>query len=196
MNRNRFSANARRLLIGVVLGATVMTSAPADALAAGSAAPPYIQDEVPQVRLAGQGSFRWFGLKIYDAQLWVGAQGIDANAPLMSKLVLELRYARSLQGAKIAATSQQEMQKLGLGTAQQRADWQARMEDIFPDVRDGTHLSGVFLPDQGARFYLNGRAIGEIMDAEFGRAFFAIWLDAKTTDPTLRSALLADAAPR
>ncbi len=192
MNRNRFSVNTPRLLFGWILGIAVLTAA----LAAGSMPPLHIQNEVQQARLAGQGSFRWFGLKIYDAQLWVGDQGVVANTPLTEKLVLDLRYARSLQGTKIAAASQEEMQKLGFGTAQQRANWQSSMEKLFPDVKNGTHLSGVYLPDEGARFYLNGRLIGEIRDAEFGRAFFAIWLDAGTSAPSLRKALLADAAPR
>ncbi|MGV8898484.1 MAG: chalcone isomerase family protein [Burkholderiaceae bacterium] len=192
MNRNRFAVNASRLLFGWILGVTVLTAA----LAAGSVPPLHIQNEVPQARLAGQGNFRWLGLKIYEAQLWVGDQGVVANTPLTGKLVLDLRYARSLQGAKIAASSQEEMQKLGLGTAQQRANWQSSMEKLFPDVKNGTHLSGVFLPDEGARFYLDGKLIGEIRDAEFGRAFFAIWLDAGTSAPSLRKALLVDAAPR
>ncbi|NMM36242.1 MAG: hypothetical protein HHJ09_01840 [Glaciimonas sp.] len=192
MNRNRFAANAHRLLLAWILGVTNLTAA----LAAGFVPPLHIQNEVPQARLAGQGSFRWLGLKIYDAQLWVSDQGVIANAPLTGKLALDLRYARNFQGAKIAAACQEEMQKLGLGTAQQRAKWQTGMEKLFPDVKNGTHLTGVFLPDDGARFYLDGKLIGEIRDAEFGRAFFAIWLDAGNSAPSLRNALLADAAPR
>ncbi|WP_353156134.1 chalcone isomerase family protein [Herminiimonas fonticola] len=165
------------------------------ALAREPAAPQHIEKEIGQARLAGQGSFRWFGLKIYDAALWVGDKGYRAQAPAAAKLVLDLRYARNLQGKKIAAASEDEMRKLGLGSAQQRASWQAAMENIFPDVNEGTHLSGVYLPNEGARFYLNGKFIGEIMDAEFSHAFFAIWLDPQTTAAQLRNALLADAAP-
>lgn len=166
------------------------------ALAREPAAPQHIEKEIGQARLAGQGSFRWFGLKIYDAALWVGDKGYRAQAPAAAKLVLDLRYARNLQGKKIAAASEDEMRKQSLGSAQQRASWQAAMENIFPDVNEGTHLSGVYLPNEGARFYLNGKFIGEIMDAEFSHAFFAIWLDPQTTAAQLRNALLADAAPR
>ncbi|MEO6354014.1 MAG: chalcone isomerase family protein [Burkholderiaceae bacterium] len=196
MNSKIFSQHVRRLLTGWLLGATMLTGVLPTVLAAGAVAPPHIQDEMPQARLAGQGSFRWLGLKIYDAQLWVGAQGIDANAPLAAKLVLDLRYARSLQGAKIAAASKKEMQKLDLGTAQQRAIWQTGMKKIFPNVNSGSHLSGVYLPNEGVRFYLDGKFIGAIMDAEFGQAFFLIWLATNTTAPALRNALLANAAPR
>lgn len=181
-----------------LLGAASATSMLAGAPAAHAAEPTpiHMQSEVRQARLAGQGSFRWFGLKIYDAQFWVGDKGYRASAPSAAGFALDLRYARRLQGVKIADAAQEEMLKLNLGSAAQRAAWQTKMTNIFPDVQEGTHLTGVYLPNQGARFYLDGKLLGEIMDAEFGQAFFAIWLDARTTAPALRSALLADAAPR
>jgi hypothetical protein len=37
---------------------------------------------------------------------------------------------------------------------------------------------------------LNDKPIGNIDDAEFARAFFAIWLDPKTSEPSLRKQLL------
>ena len=35
------------------------------------------------------------------------------------------------------------------------------------------------------------RFLGEIADPEFGRAFFAIWLDPRTSAPQLRANLLS-----
>ena len=130
--------------------------------------PEHIKQEVAQARLAGQGSFRWFGLKIYDAQLWVGDKGYQAQAPASAPLALDLRYARNLQGKKIAGASEDEMRTLNLGSEQQRASWQTAMEKIFPDVNEGTHLTGIYLPKQGARFYLNGKLIGEIVKTQLG----------------------------
>ena len=63
------------------------------------------------------------------------------------------------------------------------------MAGIFPDVRPGDHILGVQLPD-AARFFFNDRTIGTIDDPAFARAFFAIWLDARTSAPDLRAALL------
>lgn len=164
--------------------------------AADTSAPAHIQKELAPAYLSGQGSFRWFGIKIYDAQLWVGDKGFNSNTPDNSKFALDLRYARSLQGRKIAEASRDQIQKSGLANAQQLAEWQSRMEQIFPDVNEGTHLTGIYLPNTGARFYLDGKAIGEIMNAAFAQAFFAIWLSPKTTAPQLRNALLAGAAAR
>jgi len=174
-------------------GVVLLTLLTATAQASSAIAPAHILNEVSQARLAGEGSYRWFGLKIYDAQLWVGEKGYAVHAPSDEKFVLNLRYARDLYGKKIAEASRDEMQKLGLGSAQQREQWLARMEKLFPDVKDGTHLSGVYLPDEGARFYLDGTLLGDIRDAAFARAFFAIWLDANSSAQSLRLALLVNA---
>ena len=156
------------------------------------AAPAHIDDNLAQARLAGKGSYTWFGLTIYEAELWVGEQGYRADLPF----VLDLRYARKLDGAKIAEASAEQMEKIGAGSAAQRARWLARMKTIFPDVKEGTHISGVFVPGGGARFYLDGKALASVPEPEFARAFFGIWLDPATSARSLRSALLKDAAPR
>jgi hypothetical protein len=179
--------NPRRLLL-LLFGLLLM-------LPAWSAAPSPIQGEIAGARLAGQGTFRWYGLKIYDAQLWVGPKGYDPYAPNAAPLALDLNYARKLVGKKIAESSRDEMKKLNVGSDAQRATWLTKMEAIFPDVQEGTHITGIYLPAVGAKFFLNGKPLGEIADPEFAHAFFAIWLDPKTTGSKLRDALLADAAP-
>lgn len=181
---------------GRVLGCVLAAAMQLDAGAAEQSVPDYIREELPQAHLAGQGSFHWFGLKIYDARLWVGPKGYAANPVPTEKFILELRYARSFQGVKIAEASKEQMQNLGIGSAAQHRTWQEKMEQIFPDVKEGTRLTGMYLPGQGARFYLDGKPSGDILDPEFAQAFFAIWLHPRTAADALRTALLADAGPR
>ena len=69
------------------------------------------------------------------------------------------------------------------------------MKRVFPDVRAGTRITGVYLGERGARFYVDGTLAGAIEDEAFARAFFAIWLDPRTSAPALRTALLSGAAP-
>ena len=161
------------------------------AYAASDAAPSYIQNELTDARLSGRGSFRWFGLKIYDAALWVEGNEHKADALTSAKFVLDLGYARDLYGERIAQSSISEISQLGFGTAGQRVVWLGKMKSLFPDVHAGTHISGVYLPSQGVRFYLDSKLLGEIDDPEFARAFFAIWLDPRTSAAKLRSQLLA-----
>jgi hypothetical protein len=155
--------------------------------------PAPVGNEIGNARLAGQGSYRWFGFKIYDAQLWVGERGYRPHAPESAKFALSLTYARALYGKHIARTSIDEISKLGYGTSEQKVAWLRQMEALFPDVHEGTQISGVYLPEHGARFYMNGKLLGEIADTEFARAFFAIWLDPRTSAPSLRDSLLSSA---
>ena len=157
-----------------------------------AAAPAHVEENVSNARLAGKGSFTWFGMRIYDAELWIGEKGVQPDAPY----VLELRYARKLEGSKIAEASAEQMEKIGAGTPAQRTAWLARMKEIFPNVKEGTRISGVNLPGTGVRFYLDGKVLASVPDPAFAKAFFAIWLDPNTTAKGLRTALLKDAAPK
>lgn len=168
----------------------------AAAAAAGAPLPAAVATHLPHARLAGAGAFTWFTLAIYDAQLWVGAEGYSAAAPLAAPFVLDLTYARKLEGARIATASIEQIDKAGSATPAQRATWLATMQAIFPDVREGSRISGVYVPGAGTRFYLDGAPIGSVADPDFARAFFGIWLGPATTAPALRAALLKDAAPR
>lgn len=148
--------------------------------------PPDAARTYPALSEVGTGTLRWFGFHVYDARLWLGGDQPAADRPF----VLALRYARDFEGRKIAEASIEEIERLGFGTARDRTRWRDEILELFPDVREGHELAGLNIPGQGVRFYLDGRTIGEVMDPEFARAFFAIWLDPRTKAPSLRVALL------
>lgn len=175
----------------VLLGANMMLFVVgASAQPASAPVPGHIAGEINDAQLIGDGQFRWFGFKVYDAQLW-GKAGEKPALPGTSKFALDFRYAHSFSGKKIAESGIHEIEKLGFGTQQQRQQWLQQMENCFPDVEDGTHLTGIYEPGTGATFYRDGKKICEVMDADFGVAFFAIWLDPRTTAHRLREELLA-----
>ena len=132
----------------------------------------------------GTGEFRRFGFLVYEATLW--AAGDD---PLRPPLALKLTYKRNIVGRDIAEASVKEIRNLGMADSAQLKRWGELIEKIFPDVKPGDHILGVHLPE-GARFFYNDQPAGTVDDAAFARAFFAIWLDSKTSAPDLRAALL------
>jgi|APIni6443716594_1056825.scaffolds.fasta_scaffold228912_2 hypothetical protein len=134
------------------------------------------------LRRWGSGTFRRFGFLVYQATLWAGED------PLRPPLALRLDYKRSIAGTAIAEASVKEMRQL-VSDEQQLDLWGEQMAQIFPDVRDGDHILGVWQAD-GVRFLQGDRMLGSVADAEFARAFFGIWLDEQTSAPELRAALL------
>ncbi len=153
-----------------------------------------VQGELEHARLSGQGAFRWFGFKVYEASLWRESTKRANSSPLEERFILELVYTREFLGKEIAASSIDEIRKLNIGTAQQHAAWLSLMLEVFPDVRAGTRLSGAYLAGQGVRFYRDGVLLREIANAEFSRAFFSIWLDERTSAPRLRKQLLGQSS--
>ena len=137
----------------------------------------------------GEGSMRWFGLKIYDAKLYT-PESVTSQKLFASSFALELTYAREFMGNKIAQRSLEEIQKLRIGSPEQHQEWLNEMRRLFPNVKAGDRLRGVYHPTQGADFFFNGKPLGRIQNTEFSRAFFSIWLDPKTAEPGLRNALL------
>ncbi|MEJ2173707.1 MAG: chalcone isomerase family protein [bacterium] len=160
------------------------------ALAALSAPATAVSELAPPARYAlqpvGQGTLTWLGLHIYDAALWAP----DGEVDVSKSFALVVRYARALEGASIAERSIEEIARLGAGSASQRAAWRHGLHTLFPNVEPGDEVAAVHRPGRGARFYLNGRLLGEIAEPAFSRAFFSIWLDPRTRLPELRAALL------
>ena len=153
-------------------------------------APDYINTEISEAQLQGQGLLTWFGLKIYSANLWVSKKNSSAQNILNQQFALELHYKRKLEGAEIAKVSIEEIKRLNIGTEAQQSSWLRSMKALFPNVEKGSRLTGIHAPGEATRFYRDGKFLGEITDPQFGTAFFSIWLDTNTREPALRQALL------
>ena len=177
------------LLLSALVAATVPCNA-ADPIAA-PPLPPAVTSLVPNLEAKGGGEMTFMTLAVYAAYFYCVDRAHCGWSP-EQPFALQLVYHRTLVGAKIAERSVEEIAKLGYGTPDQRARWGALMKQIFPNVVDGDRIVGVNLPQSGARYYYNGKPIGEIQDREFAKAFFGIWLDPRTSEPALRKNLLGE----
>ncbi len=155
-----------------------------------AATPAEVAAELGQPQAAGTTRLRFLGLSIYDARLWV-APGFQAANFAQHGLALQLNYLRSLKGNLIAERSIQEMRRAGNVPAATEQRWLAAMQEAFPDVKEGDRITGIHLPAVGARFYFNGQLRATVKDVEFSQQFFGIWLAPSTSEPRLRTELLA-----
>jgi hypothetical protein len=137
-------------------------------------------------RVQGLGEMRWFGLRLYEAKLWVRGAAYVPEQPF----ALTLTYARSIPAVRIVNASVDELRRLGSQDEATLARWRAYMLKAFPDVAEGDSITGLYLPGQGARFWFGETLRAEIPDPVFARAFFDIWLDPRTREPGLRERLL------
>jgi len=150
--------------------------------------PPQVAELAPNLKAQGGGELIFFGVSVYDGYYWSQARGWSQDRPF----ALDLHYHRALDGAKIAERSVGEITKLGYGNAEQRSRWGEEMKRVFPNVRKGDRLTGVNLPGGVVRYFFNGESIGDIVDPDFARAFFGIWLDPKSSQLDFRQLLLGE----
>ena len=156
--------------------------------------PPELAQALPQARLLGSARLKVWGFEVYDSRLWA-TPAFSAASPAASPLALELTYLRDFKAQDIAERSLKEMRRSQPLSDAQAARWKADLLRVIPDVRAGDRILGVHRPGQGAAFWVNDKPAGEVRDEDFSARFFGIWLSPATSEPQMRAALLAGAAP-
>ena len=169
--------------------ATDSAATPVAAAVAGEDLRPELKDLLPQHRLVGKTRLTVWGFQVYDARLW-SLPGTRAEQLPSRAFALELDYLRDFSNTDIADRSIKEMRRSANIPDEQAKTWTAEM---LPNIKKGDRIMGLHRPGEGALFLVNGKPSGEIKDAEFARLFFGIWLSPKTSEPQMRSALLAGA---
>jgi hypothetical protein len=139
---------------------------------------------LPDAQLVGRGQFSRFGFSVYEARLFAPLGRYAAEQPF----ALSLTYSRSIAGERLVQASVDEMQKLQAPLADRQA-WRSDLERVLPDVAPGDSITAVYQPGQGAVFFHRDRQTGRISD-DLAKHFFGIWLDPRTSEPSLRQALL------
>ena len=66
---------------------------------------------------------------------------------------------------------------------------------LYRDIRPGDHYAAAYIPGTGTSLSLNDDLLGTIEGAEFGAAFFSIWLGGRPIDKTFRDRLLGKGGP-
>jgi hypothetical protein len=133
----------------------------------------------------GSGKLTWLGLTVYQATLYAPQGEYRADLPH----AIRIDYRFSFDRRQLAHSSLQEIEKL-FGRRQDGEQVVQRLASVFCDVAKGDHILGIHYPGRWAEFHCNGELLGRIEDAALARAFFAIWLNPRTSEPELRDQLL------
>ncbi|MGL4717232.1 MAG: chalcone isomerase family protein [Aeromonas sp.] len=141
------------------------------------AAPPW-----QPLRTVGQGEMSWLWFKLYDATLYSHSGRYAAGDYPQA---ISLTYARAIAGKDLITATAQEMQRLKLGSHDQRQRWLDQLAGFWPDVRAGDRLT--FYVDKAGvgHFWWHDRPLGTLHDPQFSAAFLAIWLADNSRDPAL-----------
>lgn len=145
-------------------------------------------DDLPGARSVGAGQFRWYGFAIYEVRLW----SRELRPSLDTAFALEVTFLRKVKRETLVEISRDEIRRLGgeALTQERLARWTFELRRAFIDVNPSQRITGVYMPGQGCRFYVDGQLRHQVKDPLFARAFFSIWLDPRTRAPKLRRALL------
>ena len=176
--------------LGGLAGASTLKTLAQDALLA---PPPEVLAAMPEAQLIGSGRLRYFGLSIYDASLWA-LPNLKIAQVSHQRFALCITYLRAFTASDIAQRSLQEIRRMHQVAPDSARIWLTALQDVLPDVAAGDRVTALN-PPGGVAFWHQGRRAGVISDTAFSSKFFDIWLSESTSEPRLRSALLARAAP-
>jgi hypothetical protein len=148
-------------------------------------------DQTPLV-LNGLGLMRYRVLfRGYVAALYL-AQGTPPSKALEDVARrIEIEYFWSLTAARLAKVTIEGIEK-NVPASEMRAlePRIRRFNALYRDIAPGDRYALTYTPGRGTELALNGRALGTIEGADFGRAVFAIWLGTEPFDANLKDELL------
>lgn len=153
----------------------------------------FVPDQVAAARLYGSAVMRRYGRPEYGIKLFVDLGTFSADDLSRESFALDLAYKNARSADVVADGFAGQMADQGIATGAQIRVWHKQLAQILPALHVGDHLTAVFYPREGTRFFRNGQALGLVPGNDFCRAFFGIWLDTTTTMPDIRARLLKGA---
>ena len=145
-----------------------------------------IQEEIPNAKMVASGRLTVFLFDVYDASFYTENGKRQVKPPF----ALKLAYLRDIKGEKIADQSAEEMRNQDRVDEVTLADWHSQMRNIFPNVKKGDNITGIYKQQNECNFYKNDVYIGHVTDKAFCEVFFDIWFGEKTSAPALRNSLI------
>ena len=148
--------------------------------------PPQVLSEAPGIHPFGKGRHSWWGIRMYDATLWIVGPQWSAAAPH----ALDIEPGRAVPSDTLVQNAIAEMRDLKVGDESKLRIWQEEMKKLIPNVQQGDQIV-IFCSDTSRTFaYLNDSSTGEVDDPSFCPAIMSVWLHPQTKHQAMRRSLL------
>ncbi len=136
--------------------------------------------------LIGESDLKYFGFKVYRAELWCE----KAQFSYDKKFAIHLTYNMNFAKEDLARRSIEEIEKLHILGDLEKKNYYQQLLKIFANVKKGDEKVALFLPQKGVEMYYNNKLIGKINDLKLARLFVDIWLDKRGSFPQVTKKLL------
>jgi hypothetical protein len=133
----------------------------------------------------GNGTYRKFGFRVYNASLWSRDRNWDPAKPY----ALKLHYTRGVSKETLVDTVIDDIRDQNVADDATLARWENMLKQDLPEVQEDDELIGLCMPGKSSLLFYNGKQIASIDDQNLSRAFFNIWLG-DGADDDLKAKLL------
>jgi hypothetical protein len=183
---SRIATGAASLPVATMLLVLVSATSAIATLPGTRPLPPQVLSTAPGIHPFGKGRHSWWGIRMYDATLWIVGPQWSAAAPH----AIDIEPGRAVPADTLVTNAIAEMRDLKLGDERQLATWRAEMKKLIPNVQQGDQIV-IFCSDTSRTLsYLNNSSTGEVDDPSFCPAVMSVWLHPQTKHQAVRRSLL------
>lgn len=136
----------------------------------------------------GEGQMSVMFWDLYKAELFGQAPSYQAD---VTPIALKITYLRDIDKEDLIEATLDQWAHIGYEN-ESIPNWAKQLDQIWPDIKEGSQLTIRVHRDGASDFYDATSKIGSMADLQFGKAFLAIWLSEKTSEPKLRAKLIGD----
>jgi len=148
--------------------------------------PRQVVSSAPGMHPFGKGRHTWWGVRMYDATLWIVGPRYSADAPH----ALDIEPGRAVPADTLVKNAISELRDLKVGDERQLRMWQGEMKKLIPDVKQGDQVV-LYCPDTKRTIaFLNETSTGAVDDPSFCPAVMSVWLHPQTKHQAMRKSLL------
>lgn len=136
----------------------------------------------------GEGEMSVMFWDLYKAELFGKTPSYQAGS---TPIALKITYLRDINKEDLIEATLDQWIHIGFEN-EAIPNWATQLEQIWPDIKEGSQLIIRVYPGGSSDFYDSKSKIGSVADPQFGKAFLAIWLSEKTSEPKLRAQLIGE----